>query len=129
MLPALIASLFAPAVDLIKKFVSKDEDLTVAMAKMEEVQAKMVATLMEADKRRYDLMTEEVKSSNWLVSSWRPLLSLALGIIVILSSFGLVHPDEHFWNLANGFLGLYIGGRSVEKSAEIVGNIVKGKGK
>lgn len=123
---ALIASLFGPAVDLVKKLIGKEEDQTKAIAELQAVQAKIVDTVVELEKQKYELMKTESSSANFITNSWRPIASLLIVIVIVISSFGLIHPDEHFWNLAEAFLGIYIGGRSGEK---IVGAVMSKVGK
>jgi hypothetical protein len=121
----LIASLFAPAVDLIKKFVSKEEDVTKALTELQNVQLKVIETVTKLETEKYELMKTEASSANWITSAWRPIASLAIVCVAILASFGIGHPDNHFWELAQAFLGIYAGSRGVEKIAETVVTKIK----
>ena len=66
-------------------------------------------------------------SGNWLQRSWRPLMMLAFGVIVIYRyfiapTFSLPITDlpEQFWSLLEIGMGGYVIGRSVEKVADSV---------
>jgi hypothetical protein len=61
---------------------------------------------------------------NWLQRSWRPILMLSFGFIIIYSKFisqvfGLTAPDlePQFWQLLQWGVGGYVIGRSGEKIA------------
>ena len=66
-------------------------------------------------------------NGNWLQRSWRPILMLSFGFVVIYSKF--IAPafnlpnttlEDSFWELLNIGMGGYLIGRSVEKVAETV---------
>ena len=86
--------------------------VTDAITKLSEMQSTML--LAEA-------------SGNWLQRSWRPILMLSFGFIVIYSKF--IAPafslpntplEEAFWELLNIGIGGFVIGRSVEKVADTV---------
>jgi len=66
-----------------------------------------------------------------LTSSWRPLLALVLGIVVLnnymlspyislfVDKLPIIPLDDKFWIIATPFLTAYAGGRSVEKIMKI----------
>tara|TARA_R110000764_G_scaffold157391_1_gene245244 strand:- start:64 stop:459 length:396 start_codon:yes stop_codon:yes gene_type:complete len=63
-------------------------------------------------------------NGNWLQRSWRPIIMLSFGFIVIYVKFiaplfGLPIPplENEFWNLLQLGIGGYVVGRSVEKVA------------
>ncbi|MGB0881881.1 MAG: 3TM-type holin [Vicingaceae bacterium] len=77
------------------------------------------------DVQRDTLVTE--MKGNWLQKSWRPILMLCFGFIVMYSkfiapAFGLSNANlEHeFWTLLELGIGGYVIGRSVEKIGENV---------
>ena len=64
---------------------------------------------------------------NWLQKSWRPLIMLGFGFIVMYSkfiapAFGLPNTELNgeFWELLNLGIGGYVIGRSVEKVSDTV---------
>lgn len=60
---------------------------------------------------------------NWLQRSWRPILMLAFGAIIITSCFTplqLNYVPEEFWNLLKIGIGGYVGGRTLEKVTDSI---------
>ena len=81
---------------------------------------------LELQKLQTEIVLAEA-NGNWLQRSWRPILMLAFGFIVIYVKF--VAPlfdlripalENEFWNLLQLGIGGYVVGRSAEK---IAGNI------
>jgi len=78
---------------------------------------------LELQKLQTEIIVAEAKG-NWLQRSWRPILMLAFGFIVIYVKFvaplfNLPIPplENEFWNLLELGIGGYVIGRSVEKVA------------
>jgi hypothetical protein len=76
---------------------------------------------MELQKLQTEIIVAEAKG-NWLQRSWRPILMLAFGFIVIYVKFlaplfGFTIPplENEFWNLLQLGIGGYVVGRSAEK--------------
>ncbi len=85
---------------------------------------------LELQRLQTDVILAEAKG-NWLQRSWRPILMLAFGFIVIYVKFiaplfGLPIPalENEFWDLLQLGIGGYVIGRSVEK---VAGNITVNK--
>ena len=73
-----------------------------------------------------DIIIAEAKG-NWLQRSWRPILMLSFGFIVIYVKFiaplfGFTIPplENEFWDLLQLGIGGYVVGRSAEKIAKSV---------
>ena len=76
---------------------------------------------LELQKMQTDVIIAEAKG-NWIQRSWRPLLMLSFGFIVIYNKFaaplfGWPIPilEEEFWNLLQIGIGGYVVGRTGEK--------------
>jgi hypothetical protein len=76
---------------------------------------------LELQRMQTDVIITEAKG-NWLQRSWRPILMLAFGFIVIYVKFiaplfGLPIPplENEFWNLLQLGIGGYVIGRTGEK--------------
>ncbi len=76
---------------------------------------------MELQKLQTEIIVSEAKG-NWLQRSWRPILMLAFGFIVIyvkflapLFDFRIPELENEFWNLLQLGIGGYVVGRSAEK--------------
>ena len=81
---------------------------------------------LELQKMQTDIIIAEAKG-NWLQRSWRPILMLSFGFIVIYVKFLAplfnltIPPLEHeFWDLLQLGIGGYVVGRSAEKIAKSV---------
>ena len=79
---------------------------------------------LELQKMQTDIIIAEAKG-NWLQRSWRPILMLAFGFIVIYVKFiaplfdlRIPELENEFWNLLQLGIGGYVIGRSAEKIAE-----------
>ena len=85
---------------------------------------------LELQKLQTEVILAEA-NGNWLQRSWRPILMLAFGFIVIyvkfiapLFSLPIPPLENEFWNLLQLGIGGYVVGRSVEK---VAGNITINK--
>ena len=103
-------------------FTSKEEKIKAQNV----VKQILIEKQLELQKMQTEVIVTEAKG-NWLQRSWRPILMLAFGFIVIYVKFvaplfGLPIPalENEFWNLLQLGIGGYVVGRSAEK---IAGNI------
>ena len=122
-----------PAGDLIGKVGGVIDDLVTSDEERLEVKRALVAleydfqkSVMDADvgfAREQSKVLQVEMSGNTLQRSWRPILMLTFGAVVIYSfvigpMFGLptvVPIPERFWNLLSIGIGGYVFGRSAEK--------------
>jgi len=79
---------------------------------------------LELQKLQTEIIVAEAKG-NWLQRSWRPILMLAFGFIVIYVKFvaplfdlKIPELENEFWNLLQIGIGGYVVGRSAEKIAD-----------
>jgi len=100
-----------------KLFTSKEEKIKAESIIKEIILQKKV----ELQQMQTDIILAEAKG-NWLQRSWRPILMLAFGFIVIYVKFlapvfGLTIPELEieFWELLKIGIGGYVVGRSAEK--------------
>ena len=85
---------------------------------------------LELQKMQTEIIVAEAKG-NWLQRSWRPVLMLSFGFIVIYTKFiaplfdlKIPELENEFWNLLQLGIGGYVIGRSAEKIAGQI-NITK----
>lgn len=70
---------------------------------------------------RSEIVKTEAASENWLASSWRPILMLTFGTLIVARWFGWAAPNlseaEYIklWDIVELGLGGYVIGRSAEK--------------
>ncbi len=100
-----------------KLFTSK-EDKIKAKAIIKDITSKKELALQQM---QTNIILAEAKG-NWLQRSWRPILMLAFGFIVIYCkfiapAFGLHTPEleSEFWDLLQIGIGGYVIGRTGEK--------------
>jgi hypothetical protein len=79
---------------------------------------------LELQKMQTEIIVAEAQG-NWLQRSWRPILMLAFGFIVIYVKFiaplfdlKIPELENEFWNLLQLGIGGYVIGRSAEKIAD-----------
>ena len=81
---------------------------------------------LELQKMQTEIIVAET-NGNWLQRSWRPILMLSFGFIVIYVKFiaplfdlKIPELENEFWNLLQLGIGGYVIGRSAEKIADKV---------
>jgi hypothetical protein len=79
---------------------------------------------LELQKMQTDVIIAEAKG-NWLQRSWRPILMLSFGFIIIYTKFiaplfdlAIPELEIEFWELLKIGIGGYVVGRSIEKVAD-----------
>tara|TARA_R110001632_G_scaffold72532_2_gene167623 strand:+ start:1932 stop:2372 length:441 start_codon:yes stop_codon:yes gene_type:complete len=83
---------------------------------------------LEFQRMQTDIILAEAKG-NWLQRSWRPILMLSFGFIIIYTKFisqlstSLITPvlEPEFWELLEIGIGGYVIGRSGEKIVDKLG--------
>jgi len=100
-----------------KLFTSKEEKILAENA----IKQILVQKQLELQKMQTEIIVSE-SNGNWLQRSWRPILMLAFGFIVIyvkflapLFDFRIPELEDEFWNLLQLGIGGYVVGRSAEK--------------
>ena len=100
-----------------KLFTSKEEKILAENA----IKQILIEKELELQRMQTEIIVAEAKG-NWLQRSWRPILMLSFGFIVIYVKFiaplfGLPIPplENEFWNLLQLGIGGYVIGRTGEK--------------
>ena len=100
-----------------KLFTSKEEKIKAENV----IKQILIEKKLELQKMQTEIILAEA-NGNWLQRSWRPILMLSFGFIVIYVKFiapifGLTIPEleNEFWNLLQVGIGGYIVGRTGEK--------------
>ena len=103
---------------VIDNLFTSDEERLAARNKIMQV---LKEKELELQKLQTDIIIAEAKG-NWLQRSWRPVLMLSFGFIVIYNKFaaplfGWPIPilEEEFWTLLQIGIGGYVVGRTGEK--------------
>ena len=100
-----------------KLFTSKEEKIKAENV----IKQILVQKQLELQKMQTEIIVTEAKG-NWLQRSWRPILMLAFGFIVIYVKFiaplfdlRIPELENEFWNLLQLGIGGYVIGRTGEK--------------
>jgi len=100
-----------------KLFTSKEEKIKAENV----IKQILIEKQLELQKMQTEIIVTEAKG-NWLQRSWRPILMMAFGFIVIYVKFlapvfNLTIPELEieFWELLKIGIGGYVVGRSAEK--------------
>ena len=117
-------NLITPMKELIDDFNTSEEERLELKKAIYDIETK--ATLkftelqLEAAKLNAELIKSTNRDGNWLQKSWRPILMLAFGSIIILQWLGIVVADIPLWvgETIKWSLGITIAGRSIEKSSD-----------
>lgn len=102
---------------------TSDQEKAEAKEKLTNTVMNHLVTALQA---QASVITTEAQG-NWLQRSWRPILMLAFGFIIIYRYFisqvfalPAVELPTDFWDLLELGIGGYVVGRSVEKVADTV---------
>lgn len=114
-----------------KNFTSEEERL--------QEKAKIIALIQDFMMKVADTKTDLVKTEmagNWMQRSWRPIIMLAFGFVVIYRYFiaptfhlPMAELPDNFWNLLELGMGGYVIGRSVEKVTDSISSNLDKLGK
>ena len=103
-----------------KLFTSKEEKIKAGNV----IKQILIQKELELQKMQTEIILAEAKG-NWLQRSWRPILMLAFGFIVIYVKFlaplfdlKIPELENEFWNLLQLGIGGYVIGRSAEKISQ-----------
>jgi hypothetical protein len=98
-------------------FTSKEEKIKAENV----IKQILIQKELELQKMQTEIIVTEAKG-NWLQRSWRPILMLAFGFIVIYVKFvaplfdlRIPELENEFWNLLQIGIGGYVIGRTGEK--------------
>jgi hypothetical protein len=119
----LTGDLFKKVGDSIDKLVTSDEERLKLRNELQQI-------ILNENQKSQELQTSIIKTEakgNFLQRSWRPILMLCFGFIVLYSKF--IAPafnlpntelEPSFWSLLNLGIGGYVVGRSAEKITQTI---------
>ena len=120
---SLVSDIFKPASEIIDEIHVSDEERGKLRNELAKTQAKAQEELLKFESKvletKAQISIAESNSKHWLTATWRPLCSILLVGIIVLSAFDLAHPKPELYELAKIFLGTYAGGRSFEKMLNV----------
>ena len=122
------SKVFGDISNLLDNLITNDEERLEAKRKIFE---SLKQKELELQKMQSEVIIAEA-TGNWLQRSWRPLLMLSFGFIVVYCKFigplfDLKIPvlENEFWNLLQIGIGGYVIGRTGEKIAKEYASIKK----
>ena len=113
-----LLSLLAIVGDVLDKIIPDPAAQAEAKLKLMELAQKGEFTEMTT---KADIIKAETTSESWLAQSWRPIMMLTFGALIVARWLGYSAPgiseDEilKLWDIVELGLGGYVIGRSVEK--------------
>lgn len=116
--------------DVLDKIIPDPAAQAEAKLKLMELAQKGEFTEMTT---KADIIKAETTSESWLAQSWRPIMMLTFGALIVARWLGYSAPgiseDEilKLWDIVELGLGGYVIGRSVEKVVPSITEALKGK--
>ena len=123
-----------PVTKLVDELHTSDEERLQIKAKLFEMQTSMAAKAMDYEARlveaKTSVITAEAQGASWLQRNWRPITMLTFLVLVVADTFGLTafRLDPEAWTLLQIGLGGYVVGRSAEKIAPKVTEVMRKSG-
>lgn len=124
----LIAGIFKPAAELVDELHTSTEEKLKAKSHLLDVQAAAMQRVFDYETEtlsaRAKIVDSEAKSDHWLTATWRPILMLTFGFLVVLRFLGFeaagMTEAEYLelWSLVKLGLTGYVIARSGEKIAK-----------
>lgn len=121
---------FLPIVgDVLDKIIPDPKAQAEAKVKLMELAQKGEFTEMTT---KADIIKAEASSESWLAQSWRPIMMLTFGALIVARWMGYAAPGISqeeilkLWNIVELGLGGYVIGRSVEKIVPSITDALKG---
>jgi len=126
-----VSGLIAPVTDLVGKFVEDKDKANELRAQMFGVQMAMSEKMMDYERQLLEgqtkIITAEAQGASWLQRNWRPITMLTFLFLVVADSFGWLpfRLADQAWTLLQIGLGGYVTGRSLEKIAPKITEVMK----
>jgi hypothetical protein len=120
--------LLAAGLEILKKFIPDPQAQAEAQLKLMEMAQKGE---LEELSHRAGIVKAEAESEHWLVATWRPVLMLTFGGLIVARWFGFAAPNlteaEYLklWGIVELGIGGYVIGRSAEKIIPSVAEALK----
>lgn len=96
-----------------------------------DLQRELIARANEIELAAASIVKAEAESENWITASWRPILMLSFGALIVARWLGWTAPGIteaellKLWDIIQLGLGGYVIGRSVEKVAPSIAAVLK----
>lgn len=103
------------------------------MKMQQELQLALMQQSAAIEQAAANIVNTEAASSHWLAANWRPITMLTFLALIVARFFGWTAPNisepEYIklWELVQIGLGGYVVGRSAEKIAPAIADVLKKK--
>jgi hypothetical protein len=128
MLAALLPALFPILGDAIKRIFPDPE--AAARAQL-DLQMEVMRRSSELEAAANAIVKAEAESEHWLTASWRPILMLTFGALIVARWLGYAAPGlsevevTKLWSIVELGIGGYVIGRSAEKVLPSIAEAVR----
>ncbi len=126
-----ISELVSPFAKVVDDVHTSTEEKLELKNKLVELQSRLSISLLEYEAKLVEakskVITAEAQGQSWLQRTWRPITMLTFLVLVVCDSFGWL-PNrlaEQAWTLLQIGLGGYVVGRSAEKIAPKIVDMIK----
>ena len=126
-----IGDILNPVTKMVDDLHTSEEERLGVKTKLFELQTQMTIKVMEYESQLLEsktkIITAEANGASWLQRSWRPITMLSFLGLVVADAFGWTQfrLAEEAWTLLQIGLGGYVVGRSVEKVAPKVVEVMR----
>lgn len=131
MIAALIPILGPLLGQVVKSVFPNADDELKRLELQNQIQLALINNSAALETAAASIVKAEAESENWLTSSWRPILMLVFGSLIVARWFGFTTPgiteavELKLWGILEVGIGGYVIGRSVEKAAPAVAAALK----
>lgn len=126
-----LGNVVSPLAKVIDDVHTSDEEKLIVKAELAKLQNEVTTKFMDYEHKLLDsktqVITAEANGQSWMQRNWRPITMLTFLLLVVCDSFGLLafRLAEEAWTLLQIGLGGYVVGRSAEKIAPSVTDVLK----
>lgn len=128
-----ISSIFPSLVKVVDDLHTSEEEKLKVKQDIFSIQVEMFLQAEQYEREllesKAQIITAEAQGASWIQRSWRPITMLTFLGLVVFDSFGLLpfRLAAEAWTLLQIGLGGYVVGRSAEKIAPKITDVLKNK--
>lgn len=132
MIAALLPALFPIVGDVIRRLFPDPAEAAKAQL---EIQMELMKRQAELETAAADIVKAEASSEHWLTATWRPILMLTFGGLIVARWLGFSAPGLaeaeviKLWSIVELGIGGYVIGRSAEKVLPALAEAVRPAGR
>ncbi len=127
----LLGGMIEPVTKLVDDLHTSEEERLAIKAKLFEMQTSITSQTLDYEARLVEaktkVITAEAQGASWMQRNWRPITMLSFLGLVIADTFGWTEfrLAQEAWTLLQIGLGGYVVGRSAEKIAPKVVDVMR----